>query len=699
MVALGIALVTSLPQIYQRKGTPLNLGLVALGVMTVGWYAARAAISPIAELWQADLLLLAAAAGSFICVRALEGKKIAEQLLIWGIALLLLASIVVAGIQIIHKDYTPIFHSRIVRLPSGFFGHYNEGANFVIGSTLLVAGAALFGQHNLATRIFFGLLVIAGFAEVYVSRSRGGILSVCLGAGIFIILSIVVAKRHNSRWFARSLLAFPIIGFLLASALWVGWQDAQQVRSGSADINTLLDNDIRLYLAGIAISCMTLHPWGGGGSRSYSWESYRFWDSETHGVGQLRPDMVHNEILQAATDYGIIGVILLILLVSTIGIITIVRLSKSNTDKKDHSIEWRVGGLAALVGMVVQSNFSFVFHLIPQLILLGVCLGFATRRGTSDGSDQTSQLISKLLITGLAALCVAALIPFGIKGTKVTFALWPSMFSKDPQTSVEARIDGLSTAIRIWPTSIFYQDRALIYAEISKSKEQNWATAEETQKALDDYTKARVLHPYDPSIVINQALMLSFLARDLEAEDAFNQTIRLQGGMESLFAGNYHFANHLYKKGLREYQSGEHTKAVETLTLAAKHIEIAIKLIPWNGPQLRLMIHESLGAAQEGIGDQIGALETYDFVCTVPNGQTAHYRAGALLGKMAVQTWEKRQPSEALGLFLEAQKRVIANRGAPPTGITGGQRAEYIAYLSKTIQFLQGAKITPTPRK
>lgn len=699
MVALGIAGLASIPLIWMRKKTPLDLGVVALGLVVAGWFAVRAAVSPVPELGQADLFLLASAVASFMVIRCIEGNMVAERIIIWGIALLLLATAVVSGIQWFHPEFTPIFHSRRVVLPSGFFGHYNEGANFVIGCTLLVAGAAAFGQHKVATRVFLGILTIAGFTAVYLSRSRGGIFSACVAAAVFVVLAMVVAKQQNSRWFARLLIALPVIGLLIAGALFVGWEDAQQVRSGSADINRLLDNDIRLYLAGIAISCISLHPWGGGGSRSYSWESYRFWDPATHGNGQLKPDMVHNEALQAATDYGIIGIALLLVLLLTVAFIAIVRMSQGKPIAKDDSMVWRVGGLAALAGMISQSNFSFVFHLVPQVILLGVCLGFATRSETARESGKASKLVSKLLITGISALCVAALIPFGVKGTQVAFALWPSMFSKTPLTSEEARIDGLTQAIQALPRSVFYQERAMIYAAISKANGADWANTDETQKSLDDFTRARVLHPYDPSNVINQALMMSFLKQDAQAEVAFRQSVELQGGMESLFSSHFHFANHLYKRGLRDYQSGDKAKAVEAFQEAAVQIESALKSVPWNGVQLRLLIYESLGAAQEGTDDPDGALETYNLLSTINHGQTAHYRAGALLGKLAVQTWQKREPAEALRLFIEARERVAANKGAPPSGVTGAQRAEYIAYLDRTIKFLKDARITPAPSK
>jgi hypothetical protein len=64
---------------------------------------------------------------------------------------------------------------------------------------------------------------------------------------------------------------------------------------------------------------------------------------------------------------------------------------------------------------------------------------------------------------------------------------------------------------------------------------------------------------------------------------------------------------------------------------------------------------------------------------------------------MAAESWEGRRPSEALGYFIEAKKRIVAARELPQ-GATASQRAEYLTYLDQTIAFLKGAKIEPPPQ-
>ena len=113
----------------------------------------------------------------------------------------------------------------------------------------------------------------------------------------------------------------------------------------------------------------------------------------------------------------------------------------------------------------------------------------------------------------------------------------------------------------------------------------------------------------------------------------------------------------------------------------------------------RLAIHESLGAAREANGDYQGALAAYDFTAALEDGWTAHYRAGLLNGKLAAKAWNSRHAGEALGYFIEAKRRISEARQFLPADATPAQRLDYIAYLDRSIAYLQGAKITPISPK
>ena len=698
MIALGLSVLAALPVLWRRGSAQPDWKLLGLGALTAAWFAWRAAISPVAELAEADLLLLCGAVGAFISVRAISGHAAAERVLMWGVALLLLASIWVAGIQWTDHSFTPVFtpDSRIGKI-TGFYAHYNEAANYFIASSLLLAAAAMFGRHATATRLLWLLVAMAGLACVYFTYSRGGVFGAAVGCAAFALLTLMIGKRRKAKWFGPAVIGVPLI-ILGIGVFWIiGWQQVQEARHGGG-LDGLLDNTARLYILGVAFSCIGMHPLAGGGSRSFGWESYRFLEGKDQGnMLSNRPDLVHNELVQAATDYGLLGAGLLGLLLVALALAAILRTGFEDRPREhDARDSWRLGGFAALAGMLVQSSFSFVFHLMPGIILLGICLGMMSRPGTS--APQSRGLGSRLLLSLAALGCAAMLLPAGWKGSRVTAILWPTYFAKQPETAAEARIDALAEAIAIWPQSEFYRDRALVFQELAIEKAGGPAFREPAELAAADYAEGARFHPYEPGLVINRANLLSQLERDSEAEEAYARAIRLQGGMEPAYRSHFSLAKHHQRKGMRFFDADEPEAAQAELEIAAQEIEAAAVKMHWViGDMLepRVSIHEALGTARETNGDRQGALQSYDFAAELRDGLRAHYRAAVLLGTMAVEAWSQRQPSQALAKFIEARRRVDMARNELPAGISLSDRAEYVAYLDRTIAFLKGAKVEP----
>jgi len=700
MLALGLATLAAVPVFWRREKSPADFGFIAFATLVAGWFAVRAWISPVAELGQADLLLTASAVAAYICVRAIEGHSIAERLLLWGIALLLLANVVVAGMQISDPTFTPVFkeHANEMQV-SGFYAHYNEAANYFIASAMLVGAAGLFGRHATVTRVMWILIAIAGLSCVWFTRSRGGIFGATVGAAVFAVVALIISKRHRARWFAPALVAVPLIGLAVGSYLIIGWHEAQEFRNAESGIKEMMDNTIRLYLLGIAMSCVAAYPFFGGGSRSFSWECYQLWDQKAHGSGGARPEFVHNELLQTATDYGLIGLGLLIVLLLALSGGALIRvLFEAVTRNAPNSHQaWRLGALAGLAGMLVQSSFSFVFHLLPGVLLLGICLG-QLACGSKPSERRVPLMGTRMLLSFSALGCGLLLLVMGWQGTRVTRILWPTYFSKTFVFSKEAHIAALSEAIEIWPSAELHTARAAALQSSSA------ATADASralmERALGDYQKAAEFHPKDPAIAVNQANLLSFLGRDDEAEAQFANAIQLQGGMETAFNARLFLAWHLLGKGNRQMQAGHADAALATLETAAKRIEdSAANHSAWSfqtlGGPTQISIYENLGLAREQRGDLHGALQAYTTALALPKAsRSIHYRIGQLHGKVASQKWVEGKASEALASFIKARQHLAA-ASELPRGISQTQRTESLAYVDQTIAFLKAAKVVP----
>ena len=407
------------------------------------------------------------------------------------------------------------------------------------------------------------------------------------------------------------------------------------------------------------------------------------------------PEQVHNELVQATTDYGLIGAGLLIGLLGALVVAAVVKILFSETSAdRDSSDVWWLGGLAALAGMFVQSCFSFVFHLFPGVMLLGICLA-AMARPSATPVRRAQVLGSRILLSVAAAASMVILVPWGWKGSQVTRVLWTSYFSEVPISSDESKLDALTEAIQLWPQAAFFIERAAIFQTTAADAESN----EFTERAIRDYEQAEQFHPYDPGPAINRANSLSQMQQDVEAEKAYERAIRLQGGMEPAFRSHFSLANHLLRKGLRQFKAEGPSVTLVALEAAASQMEESLQMMHWLNPDMndsRVAIHESLGAAREANGDYQGALRAYDFAATLTNGARANYRAAVVVRKMADVLWNSRQPSEALGYFIEAKRRINLT-GETPTDVSSSQRLEYLAYLDKTITFLTEAKVIPIP--
>lgn len=700
MIALAISTAAAVPAIWRKGRGGSDFGVTAFAALVVGWFAWRAWISPVAELGNADLMLLAAAVGGFVSVRGMEDSALAGRIFIWAAALLLAASVFVVGRQFVDPAFAPVFQTRAASLPSGFYSQYNEGANYLIASCMLVAAAALFGNHRMGTRIVWAVIAVAGFVAIYFTRSRGGIFGAGVGCGVLAAALLVSGRRSKARWFGPAVIAVPIVGLGLAAFVLYGWTSAQEVRQ-QGGISTILDNSSRLYLLGIAVSCVAMHPLVGGGSRSFSWESFQIFDGKTQGdLTMTLPDQVHNELVQSVTDYGIIGGGLLAGLLVTLLLRGAVRIlfAEVAVGQREDINAWWAGGMAAFAGMFVQSSFSFVFHLFPGVLLLGISLGFLSR--TVPGTGGKARVVAtKSVLTAAAVACVIWLAATGWTGARVSQILWPTYFGKFA-SSWESRADALTQALQILPTAELYQARAVANQEMAAADSPD--AAKFAERAIADYAQAEARHPYDPEPAINRANLLDGLQRDAEAEAAYTRAIQLQGGMEAAFRAHFLFSQALLRKGVRQYRAENPGPTLETTELAAQQVELAIKEMLSVTPtvaKLRVVTHESLGAAREANGDYVGAMEAYDFASKLDLGTTAHYRAGLLNGKIAAAAWAERNPGEALGRFIEAERRLKAAGEFLPDGVTLAQRNEYLAYLERTIAFLKGAKVEPIPVK
>lgn len=698
MLCFGAATVLALPVFLRKSVEWESLYVLIPGIAISAWIVLRSYFSPVQEMATQDLLLVSMAVCTYIVFRASGGRGASGNLLVGGIVLIFGASLWVITRQMIDPSFSPVFPAGEMKAIRGFFGHYSYCASFLIPCSLILAGLALHGGFHFVIRLFLLALAIGGVAAVVLTKSRGGVVGIGLGLAALAFGSILIGKRDGKRWFVPVAIIAPLLligcGILFLGVLG----GVQESRFKGSDLTGMLDNTIRLYLLGIAVSCISLHPWLGGGSRSFSWESFQVWDVAAYGPGGAKPEHVHNEFVQTVSEYGYVGGFLLALFLGCVVVAFLAKtLAKDRREGDKLGDGWRIGGFAGFVGMFAQSQVEGIFRIPPGAILLALCLAAASTVLVKPMERPRFSPANWLL-----AVCTLAtmfpLFVYGLKGTKATQAMWLAFFSKEPLPSQE-KIQALTRGIAAWPTSSLYHERGTLYRELAAKKR----TADPSRKklltfALADFTSASELHPLDPTNLLNKAGTLRLLGMYEDAEPLYRKSIKAQGGMEAAFQANERFADFLLQKSVTEYARNDLHSAISTLEIAVRHMDRAEELSQWPSrlSDLNVRIHSSLGQAFETAKDPERAMKEFDHAAGLWTGGSAHYLAGLMLGRQAANAWTVRGSEEdALRLFLEAEQRII-KANPLPTGVTPEDRNEYIEYLRKSIRYLLDTNVKPS---
>ena len=458
-------------------------------------------------------------------------------------------------------------------------------------------------------------------------------------------------------------------------------------------------NDGRLYALGLAAQCVADHPWQGGGSHSFSWESRHHWNAIETGWDSGDTVYVHNEFMQAMTDYGLIGAILLASTLACLFGNALIELAWERRSSADMpSDAWLAGAVAGAAAILTQSNFAFVFHNLPSSILLGFFLGIMAWRSihiipsAGNGSPHGFPVAMGYGLVG-GALLVA-----GIQGTRALVVMWPAEYAKNSRMKDCPVIaaGNLAQAAGYWPDSELYMSQAkwLLRAANITDEGARIPLLEEAEAA---WREARRLHPLNPVLAVNHANTLGYLGSNLEALAAYDEAIRLQGGYECGVRAYYHKGLHLCKMSFEEIAENRTREALDLLKEANRCFRKVREQTSWyyakSFPEEQLHALETTAALQAQLGLDSEMDGTLLDAISLPNGQRANYLVAMRLYEKARGLWYGRQPGKALALFMKAREKLTAAAGAPPPGFTPYDREKLGRDIDDSIIFLQGAQV------
>jgi hypothetical protein len=512
------------------------------------------------EFARSDALLAVGLFAACSWIWRMPAQGVAIRMVMATLAGLAFVNAGICMVQLRDPAFAWPFAARPAGFSSGFFGHYNHLADFSLVSAVMLAARAIWGRGLMGERVLHIAGAVAAVACVLMSGSRGGFLSLGLAGMVLVVTSGLVAWRDKSR--NRRLVIGLAIAVPLAVTLLLpfGFKLVQERRGGSRSLVEASDDRFRLAFIRSAINISTEQSMAGSGSRSFGWRKNAAWDPKRDGNNdRFNDDFVHNELLQVAVDYGWIGALLVIAAAGGVGLSGVAGLvGRESTDLRERGALDAVccGGLAAMVGTLAHSNFSFVTHTLPGALYLGMAFGLALpRRGglleQTPGRRWPVMLASFVVVPGALVLGWV-----GWVGTQAYRTLWPALFGREMlavEDPVQA-IDIMERAMKPWPSAELTGEAGHLSRRIAErqgialSEQEIWRT-----RAADFYRQAEELNPFDPEWAVNHANLLSLLGRYDEAERAFERAVILVGGMERNFWARYYFAAHLYRRWYQEW--------------------------------------------------------------------------------------------------------------------------------------------------
>jgi len=556
--------------------------------VTVVYFAWRMMTSEIVDFARSDALLLCGVVLAFWWTQRCGGGKMFARWLV-GLWALLLANLAVAMVQAYHDvEYYPLMIVRATKeFPSGLYLHYNHFANFLLGVGLLSLGYGMAGSMKRWMRVLCFVMYGCCVYGIYLAHSRGAWLGLGCGTALVMVGWLANLWRMKISWAGVALLAATFLAPLLVTG---GWQ-----LGANAVANRNTGDSGRLEFASIAVDLIQDQPVWGGGSRSFFFDSFKKWNPKELWVGGGDIQYVHNEYLQAAVDYGMVGLVLLLGIFGVVMFRGVALLTLGET-KAQGDAGVALGSMAALCAMGVQAFFSFVYHVLPDVVLMGCCVGWLVRQPwvLTTGTKEPVSAPGLPWKPGVAGTLLAmAVMVLAARDAAAWWALYPRAdFSVvgDEQKSARYR-----KAISIRPDFRRMSDYSKLLVRQSThedaSDDQRRSYLEQATAVLEAAVRRS---PESYEDIVNLALLYDRAGRLEEAEPLYQVALPVLDPREMYYGTRYFYARHLAARATRVWHQRQPEKALVLFHRAKE--ELSKMATPFNAadPAVRTMIEKSI---------------------------------------------------------------------------------------------------------
>ena len=361
--------------------------LLGLSLIVIGYFVGRACLSPVWDLGIEDLMLILPAGLLYLIAgHAVVGKAgiTLRQSLAWVVIVLLLLHLGSCLLQLQGGEgyslslYITGAQRVSVGHVTGMYGYYGSFANFAVIAGLLCLSLGAWGRFTYLVRGLLFLLGLAALGLAVWSQSRSAIVSLVVALVVYgVLMSMSLAKQEHGirRRMRRGLLALAISGGILGvvGGIWVF------EKRGGASIDEISYSGVRSQYWAMAAEQWIDYPMFGAGSRSYSYECFRYW-SPNLPTQNANPEFVHNEYLQLLADYGLVGLLLILGLLAwhlyrggkqVHGLAG--KMGENGLKRGSNAMALTIAGMCGMTAMAVHICFDFRTHLLANLLLLVCC--------------------------------------------------------------------------------------------------------------------------------------------------------------------------------------------------------------------------------------------------------------------------------------------------------------------------------------
>ena len=290
--------------------------------------------------------------------------------------------------------------------PNHLAGLLEMALGMLVARLLVHRGQERTLQSGLLHKLYEGAAVVFIALGLFATLSRGGWIAMAIALLVLLVWA-ELARVLSSRLVIPVFIGLIVIGFAAWSVPRVRDRIEQDVRMQLEPIPG--DSPIQL-VAGLAgrypmwqatLRMIRDRPWLGTGPGSWEWFHLKYRDPRL----QIRPRYTHNDVLQLASDYGLLGSALVL---AVWGCFFWHAAHLTRRGETNEQRAFALGSVTAVIAIFVHSFSDFNLHIPANALWLVTLMGLTVAQNTGDRGRRTELTGPvKFLIGGLLLAVLA----------------------------------------------------------------------------------------------------------------------------------------------------------------------------------------------------------------------------------------------------------------------------------------------------